>query len=156
MKVLEFATCLVAVAVASMEPIEPRQDSWKTCNEDSDCLKDHSCLRFMWKDDYGDFGSEIGCFSDDQCAETATWNSKELATIQFFCNDEQIAKGTAMEPLTFAESIPKVWSESEFKQVCSEEEPCPVNFTCMSERSIYVWEGTVDTEWAVGHACITD
>ena len=59
-----------------------------------------------------------------------------------------------MEPLTWATEVPKEWSE--FKQACSEEEPCPGMQTCMSERSIYVWEAHSDTEWSTGFGCYND
>ena len=74
MKVLEFATFLVSVAAAEGVEADVRQDSWKTCMEDSDCLEEHSCVKLMWKDDEGQFSSEQGCKYDSHCSGTATWD----------------------------------------------------------------------------------
>jgi len=153
MKVLEFATYVTAVANNTNNTYvetEVRQDTWKTCETDTDCLYEHSCVRSMWKSNEGDFSSNRGCQPVEKCAGTGTWRVEDYV-LQYFCNEEQIAKGNDMDPLTWAKEVPKEWSK--FEQACNEKISCPEELTCMSERFIYGWTKDTLFEWDVGHGC---
>ena len=72
MKVLEFATCLVA-AVASQE-IEVRQDKWDACETDDDCLSWKVCIPRMFRNvENGNYSNANGCNDPAVCQGTATW-----------------------------------------------------------------------------------
>ena len=105
MKTFQIATCLVSVAFAA--EVDVREDSWKTCSVDSDCLPDFFCLKTMWRDPEGQMSSNQGCVFQNQCQGTGTWKDPTDDNVyQFWCNEEQKAAGEAEDPLAWATSIP--------------------------------------------------
>ena len=123
MRVLEFATVLVSAASAYYwDESYVRDDVWETCETDADCLTWSSCLSFIWK--YNDvhwYSAYKGCWATEKCQGTSTW-AKEDRVLQFFCNEEQIAKAEEMKPHTWGTQVEKVFDE--WEPMCSSTKPC--------------------------------
>ena len=154
MKTLEFATCLIIVTAAQELEwnVRVRNDTWEACETDSDCFSWNSCIPHMWKEN-ANYSASKGCRTPAFCQGTSTWNHGEKY-LQFFCNEEQIAKGASTDldpPMTWwSPHETKIWDE--FKEACGNSNPCQGRNRCLSEREVYIWEN-IDTEWSVGHGC---
>ena len=90
MKSLAIVTILAKFAIADWEETEVRDDPWLTCETDSDCLEEHSCVNVMTASGYAEISSERGCVAEAKCAGTGSWDDDT----QYFCNEEQQALQT--------------------------------------------------------------
>ena len=132
------------------QPTDKKEEyvfNWKMCSVDSDCAKDHICVRHMWTYN-GQIESGTGCWEEAVCRHDTAWTFYDDRKIQFFCSEEQKIDGF---------EYPYGWMRSEkhfdqFRDTCMFDSDCP--YPDKQVCTYFLWDVTKDGKsYANGSSC---
>ena len=125
------------------------------CFSDYDCAEGHYCLQHMWtvKDQ---LETGRGCWREDVCQGSATYDMFISRTQQWFCSDEQIAEQEAkgVQPITDWDIVlreEKHWDT--YQEACVTDADCPRPDLGQVCQKWFFYATEDEKNWSNGSVC---